>query len=334
MPERSSSSKIARGAALALLGALGLHFLIQRIGYNELLVFLAKLGPRFGLVVLAFIPHFALTTWALWVLLPEQGRPTGARGFVRLSAINLVAFAWNNIGPVTKSMGEVGRVLLLKRLIPGKAAVRAVVFFNLTQTLGTLLAFGLGGLAAPFFFSLSNLLWGFCALAVGVSIVANLLVYFWVKRSGRKTPRSRGKKFRSFRHWLHWTAHQTKKFYRTSPLAFKQSVALCTSARFAEAAVLYAAFACLGEPLSFLEATTLEIGRGIADNLFFFMPYQIGTRELSILYVAQEIIHKGAAAALTAALAFRLGELIWIFAGLLLAPLLERLNEPSPAERP
>ena len=54
------------------------------------------------------------------------------------------------------------------------------------------------------------------------------------------------------------------------------------------------------------------------DNLFFFIPYQVGSREGTILMLTQHVFNAGAKAAVGAAVMYRLVEICWMVFGYIL----------------
>ncbi|MGZ3653067.1 MAG: hypothetical protein ACXWSC_17935, partial [Bdellovibrionota bacterium] len=58
-------------------------------------------------------------------------------------------------------------------------------------------------------------------------------------------------------------------------------------------------------------------GRAIVDNLFFFIPYQVGSREGGIVMLAEHALGLSGAAAVSAAVFYRLVEIFWTGVGYL-----------------
>jgi hypothetical protein len=137
-------------------------------------------------------------------------------------------------------------------------------------------------------------------------------------------------RLRSLVHWLRWISHQVRKYARLYPLRYGVSVCLAALGRMSEGLIFYTIFRALGSPLTLLQSIAVDIGRGIADNAFFFVPYQLGTRELSLVFVTESVLKTGKDAALAGSLVFRLGEICWIVLGFLLGLWMMRGKKAKP----
>lgn len=296
------------------MGVGGLHLLLKDFGYARIVSDIRGLGFDFIPVVLWFLLPFAFQALG-WRILVLSWR---AATLPYLFLVSIVAFAWNNLGPVSKSLGEPTRVILLRDRLPLREALRSMMLINMAQSMGSLLTFGLGAALAPLFFRLSDTAFWITVASALVAMAANVLILLWVLRGHGSHRASRGRRLRAVRHWLRWVVHQLRKYTRIHPGRFAAAVALCSLSRASEGIVFYAVFAALRSPISFWESIALDIGRGIADNAFFFVPYQLGARELSMKFLTESVLRTGADSAIAASLVFRLGEISWIVMGFLL----------------
>jgi uncharacterized protein (TIRG00374 family) len=306
---------------VTLLGVLGLHLILKDFGYKRIYEDLRGLGWGFFPVAISFVLPFSLLALSWWVLLKDHRKRAP---FPYLFFVSLVANAWNNIGPVSKSLGEPTRVLLLSDRVPVRLAVKNTFLFNLTQAMGTLTAFGFGALVAPLLFPLNGAALWITLLSAFVCLTGNFLGVFWILQKTGKISRTHGKKFRKSRHWLAWISHQIRKYARTNPKRYFSSVFLAASARLSEGFVFFLIFSALGSPITLVESLAVDVGRGIADNAFFFIPYQLGSREISLIFVTESILNKAQESAISASLIFRLGEITWILFGFFLGTWLLR----------
>ncbi len=298
---------------VALLGAYGLHSILKDFGYQRAIDDIGSLGPSFVPIFLSFLIPFALLNLAWWMLVAEK-----KISFSYLFSVSLVAMAWNNIGPVAKSLGEPTRVLLLKDRLSTRAAVRSMMLFNLAQTMGTSWAFGFGALLMPLFVPISGTILHVVLIAAALCLTVNGLLVFWMfQKTGRLGP-TKKRKLRPLRHWWRWTSHQLRKYTRNHPFRYLASVGFAGCARLSEGAIFYVIFSALGNPLSLIESIAIDVGRGIADNVFFFVPYQLGTREYTLTFMTESVLGKGQDVSVSASLVFRLGELGWVVSGFLL----------------
>lgn len=293
----------------AVAGVCGMHLLLSDFGYETLFEQIKNVGIDFVPIFLSFTSLFFFLALGWWVLLPQT--------FPRLFAISLVANAWNSIGPVSKSLGEPSRVYLISGEIGERAAMRTMFLFNLAQSMGTGMAFGISALLAPLFFSLTSAALILCGVTCIITLGGNFLLYRWMRMQRNRQIRKRKVRWRKTKHWLDWTSHQVKKFAKSHPRRFAWAVFFCALGRVLEGVAFYFSFRALKAPISILESIALDMGRGIADNAFFFIPYQLGTREASLLFITDSVIHKGSEVALTASILFRIAEISWIGIGLL-----------------
>lgn len=299
---------------IAFGGLAGLHFLLKDFGYAKIAEDLSKLGPNFLPVVFCFLLPFGLQALG-WRLLVQGWR---AATYPYLFLVSIVAFAWNNLGPISKSLGEPTRVMLLRDRLPLREALRSMMLINMAQSMGSLLTFGLGAALAPLFFELSPTAFWVTTASALVAMAGNLLILFWILRGEGATGSTRGMRVRAVRHWLRWVIHQLRKYNRYHPWRFVGAVVLCAASRASEGVVFYTVFRALESPLTLWQAIALDTGRGIADNAFFFVPYQLGTREYSLKFLTESVLHTGSDTAIAASLVFRLGEISWIVLGFLL----------------
>lgn len=302
------------------MGLGGLHLLLKDFGYAKILSDIQGLGFDFVPVVLCFLLPFGFQALG-WRILVFSWK---AATLPYLFLVSIVAFAWNNLGPVSKSLGEPTRVILLRDRLPLREALRSMMLINMAQSVGSLLTFGLGAAVAPLFFTLSDAALGITIASAVVAIGVNLLILAWVIGGHGSRRASRGRSLRAVRHWLRWVIHQLRKYTRLHPGRFAAAVGFCALSRLSEGIVFYAVFAALRSPISVWESIALDTGRGIADNAFFFVPYQLGTRELSLKFLTESVLRTGADSAIAASLVFRLGEISWIVMGFLLGAYLMR----------
>jgi len=79
-------------------------------------------------------------------------------------------------------------------------------------------------------------------------------------------------------------------------------------------------FNALGQPVSYLDALIVNAGSSLILNLLFFIPYDVGSKEGSLFFLAGSVAIMPAAGVFVG-IAARCRELLWILVGLLLAAL-------------
>ena len=106
-------------------------------------------------------------------------------------------------------------------------------------------------------------------------------------------------------------------FSRLHPMRHWLAVACEVAARFVEGTTFYVAFRAMHESVPALTCGLLDVGRALMDNLFFFVPYQVGSREGGIVLLAERAVGVSAGAAVSAAVFYRLVEILWMGIGYL-----------------
>lgn len=290
-----------------------MHVIFRDYGYHRIVQDIGNLGFQFLPIVASFLLPFLLLCLA-WKILLE--RESDRASFSFLFFVSFVANAWNNIGPVSKSLGEPTRVLLLSGKMSVRSSLRSMMLFNLAQAMGTSVVFTLGAALAPLVFNLAENTRRITIGAALISVTVNVIALYWIlKPPGTRRQPTKGRSLRAIAHWLRWISHQLRKYARTYPKRFFGAVALSSLARISEGLIFFVIFASLGTPLTILESVAVDIGRGIADNVFFFVPYQLGTREFSLVFMTEAVLNKASSSAVAASLVFRMGEIFWIFFG-------------------
>lgn len=231
---------------------------------------------------------------------------------------SMISVAWNNLSPFVKVLGEPMRVVMLENLMSRKDAARSMVLYNIVHILGTLLAFFVGALATLILYPVSEgFRVGFIALLVASPLLTLLLFSLprLVKHLGRSARRNK-LVYAGF--WLRWSFSKIRIFSRSEPKRFWAAVGLEILARFVEGLTFYIAFQALGQPASALACSLLDVGRALMDNIFFFIPYQVGSREGGIVLMAEHALHISGNVAVSAAVLYRLVEIFWMGMGYLL----------------
>jgi hypothetical protein len=305
-------------ALFSVLGAASFVFILHGYGFAHLGADIEGLGWWVLPLGLSFAP-VAFLYGVAWFLVTPQLSLRYLPSMLPLSAISL---GWNNLSPFVKVLGEPMRVVLIERWIPRKAALASVVLYNLVHILGTLIAFILGAALILALFPVSHTIrMAFSA----VGLLAFLLLFgiyflpYFSLRAGRR--RQAGRKpsfFQKASFWLRWSFSRMRIFGRLHPWRFWSAVGVETIVRFVEGITFYVAFRALAAPISVLQASLLDVGRALLDNAFFFIPYQVGSREAGILLLSKSVLGIGEASVVSATVFYRLVEILWMGIGYLL----------------
>ena len=301
-------------AAFSLLGLGSFAYILNGYGFSRIAGDIISLGWWSVPLALSWAPVVFCYALAWLLITPEMGL-SHLGALFRLSVISV---AWNNLSPFVKVLGEPVRVIMLRKWIDPKAAARSMVLYNIVHTLGTLLAFFVGALAILIFFPVSDgIRKGFLALMVATPLLAAALFYLphLARGRGRSAKRNR---LVATGFWLLWGFSKIRIFSRRYPARFWAAVLLEVAARFVEGLTFYVAFLALGEPASLFVSALLDVGRALVDNVFFFIPYQVGSREGGIVLLAEHALRVNSEMAVAAAVLYRLVEILWMGIGYLL----------------
>jgi uncharacterized protein (TIRG00374 family) len=296
----------------SVLGLVSLYSILHKYGFDRIGNDLGNLGWWFIPLALSFVPVAFCYSLAWKLTVPEL--PISKAGmFFRFT---LVSVAWNNLSPFVKVLGEPMRVSLLEKSVPRKIAIRSVVLYNLVHLLGTIIAFVFGAFIILFYFPVSSSIrLGFIGLIVFFSLL--FVITYFLPKFRLRAKRTPGKKgfFLKMGFWIRWAFSRVRMFSKAHPGKFWAGVFLETLARFVEGLTFYVAFHALNDPVPALYCALLDVGRALMDNIFFFIPYQVGSREAGLLLLSDHVIHMGAATAVSAAVFYRLVEILWMGIG-------------------
>lgn len=300
--------------AFALAGLASLFFILRNYGFAKLIIDIESLGWWAVPISLSFLPVLILYSAAWWLVTPKA-KISSFPSFVQLTTIGI---AWNNLSPFVKILGEPIKVSLLQKHISKKDSLKSVILYNLVHTYGTIGAFITGAALILWVYPVPvGFRTGFLVL-IGLSSLL-LLVLTQIpkiipssKRKGRRTFLSKT----GF--WIRWSFSKIRVFSNQHPARFWLAVLLEISARFVEGLTFYIAFYALANPITVAQAALLDVGRAVLDNLFFFIPYQVGSREASVQFLAENVLTSGHGSAISAAIFYRLVEILWIGIGYIL----------------
>ncbi len=315
---------------LGVVGLTSLIWILKTYGVREIAGEFQKLGPWTAVLILSFLPTVVCYS-AAWILVTEfpqrPGRVTLQRLWL-LSRIMVTSISWNNLTPFLKVGGEPFKWMALRKHLDSDRALESVVVYNLAHLLGTLLAFFVCALVLIVCFPAASSFEPWLWLVVLGSVLSAALIWFLpgiiVRRvlrhrsrsRSRSQPRSRLRKYGlkfawQFRRSVRWGGRNVSGYTR---LGF--AVVIEAIARWAEGLTFYVAFLAMGLSISLFESGTLDVARTIVDTGTFFVPYQLGTRESGVSFVLEHVLGRGVSGALTAVLAYRGVEIIWLLIGL------------------
>ena len=301
----------------ALLGTVGLaslFFILRDYGFAKLLQDISLTGWWVFPLLFSFVPVLLLYSLAWHLVTPEKPW----RAFPHLFRLMIISIAWNNLSPFIKVFGEPIKITALTPNLGRRTAIKSILLYNLVHIYGTVLAFVLGAILLLWCYHVpSAYKIGFVSL-IGVFLVALAAIYFLPKAKKRKRSRRKNGLVRKVNLWLHWSLSKIRVFNKNHPGRLLLAVFLETLARFVEGVTFFFAFYSLKHPISLSASALLDVGRALLDNLFFFIPYQVGSREAGLIFLTERVMNLQDCPQVSAAILYRLVEVIWILIGYLL----------------
>lgn len=299
-------------ALFGILGLCSLFYILHGYGFASLGHDLEHLGWWSVPLALSFLPTITCYATAWLLVTPELG----VRHLPALVRYSSISVAWNNLSPFVKAFGEPVRAQMLGKWISPRAAARSVVVYNLVHVIGTLGSFFLGSLLLLVFFPVTGVIrMGlFAFLLVAPALIAALFSFPYISKKllGRTVKRTR---LALAGFWVRWSFSKMRTFSRHYPARFWAAAGMEILARFVEGCTFYVSFQALGKPVPAFTCSLLDIGRALMDNIFFFVPYQVGSREGGIVLLAQHAVGVAAGAAISGAVFYRLVEIFWMGTG-------------------
>lgn len=303
----------------SIIGIISLYKIIQSYGFDVLKNEFKNSGLMLTFLILTFIPTLFCYSIS-WLLATNHHRMSGNMSrtkkvflFAKFSAISI---AWNNLTPFLKVGGEPLKYLMLSRYLNKRDAVKSTINYNIIHLLATALSFIIGAIILCLAYDLPTPMkyaaWGFVAFFI-------LLLYLSVLIMRTKfTYLARFDEWYPLRLFIVNTSVITKRlthYYRNHHRNFWLSILFDTAARFIEGITFYYGFMIIKHPISLLSSSVLDVARTLIDTIFFFIPYQVGSREEGVKFFMNKVLLINPSGFLTAVLFYRLVEIAWIVIG-------------------
>lgn len=314
--------KIRRNLFRLIFTAIGLASLVHIIrSYGPSLIIeeAKRSGPVLVFLILTFIP--TLVCYAIsWMLATDHQKMdkdlTLLKKTIIFSKYTLMSISWNNLTPFLKVGGEPLKFMMLERHLPRSEALASTINYNIIHLVATAFSFIVCAFLLVFFYDLTAVVL-YCALAFGG------LCFFLIYGSYKFLHSSFLHSFKHFRFRIIKMIVINMKiglrrihyFYKKKPEAFIFSLLADLVARFIEGLTFYFGFSLIKHPISFLSASIIDVGRTFIDTIFFFIPYQIGSREEGVHFLMEKVMLIDSKGFLTVVLFYRFVEIFWIGAG-------------------
>lgn len=305
-------------ALFAVLGAIGIVLFTYYSGWEQIASDFRKVGWLIIPLCLTFLPTAFLYGVGWWLVTPRlKSLPVleSARFFFIGS---LLGVAWNNLTPFAKVGGEVVRVLYLSKKIPRPQAIASVLTYNLTHLVGAFFSFVVAAFLFLWVWQVpeSTRLWvglggaaSFFASVICVSIPLSLKKLQKRGFTRRLLKKSKGGVLTLY------ALKQNQRFFQKYTFRWITAVIVEVVARFIEGLTFYFIFLKLGTHVDIFKSFAYDVARTFADTLFFFVPYSLGSRELFLNVLMQEVYLLPVTLAISSSLIYRLIEIIWTALG-------------------
>ena len=325
MVESVESRGVGRRSQLLFFaaGAIALVVLIARAGPAQLLADVREAGWAVPAIVAVYGFVYTLNTaaWRLTMIEPPR------LSFPKAWVINVAAFSINYLTPFASIGGEPFKIVAASQWMGPRNGAASVLNYRLVHMQAHILVFLTGVTLAfvllpPGTIATSVLL----LLTAGLLAIGSLLLA--VHREGVIERlfdfASRIPLLRRFavmleprRAALVEVDRQLIAFHRSSPARYYGALFLEYSGRVASMLEFFIIARAVGHPVSFGTAFLIGGFSSLIVNLFFFMPFNVGSKEGG-LYVIFAALGLPSRLGIAAAVISRLREIIWIVIGLLL----------------
>ncbi len=303
------------------VGAIALAILIMRANPRQLAADVREAGWTVPAIVAVYGIVYVLNTIAWRLTMIEPPRLSYGRAWT----INVAAFAMNYLTPFASVGGEPFKIVAASQWMGPRNATASVLNYRLVHIQAHVMVFLTGVVLASFILPAGTIGTSVLALTTVMLLLLGALLLA-VHREGvverlfdflGRLPLLRGITRRLDRAALVEIDRQLIAFHRSSPVRYYGALLTEYGARVFSMLEFFIIARGLGHPVSFATAFLIGGFSSLVVNLFFFMPFNVGSKEggLYAIFAALGLPpHIGVAAAVIS----RIRELTWILIGLLL----------------
>jgi uncharacterized protein (TIRG00374 family) len=304
-------------------GAVALTVLVVRAGPRQLLADVEEAGWAVPAIVGVYGVVYTLNTIAWRLTMIEKPRLP----FIRAWVVNVAAFAINYLTPFASIGGEPFKIVAASQWMGARNGAASVLNYRLVHMQAHILVFLTGVILAFFLLPAGTIATSLLIVLTLVLLVIGALLLA-VHREGvierlfdlaGRIPllSSFAIRLEPRRSALMEVDRQLIAFHRSSPMRYYGALIMEYSARVLSMLEFFIIARGVGHPVSFGTAFLIGGFSSLVVNLFFFMPFNVGSKEggLAVIFAALGLPSRlGVAAAVVS----RLRELSWIGIGLLL----------------
>ncbi len=307
-----------------VIGLAVFIYLITEFGFDNILANVSKTGWWF-LPIIGVWAFVYLLNAVAWYLILGEGKKNIS--FLKVLNVTISGFAINYVTPFVNLGGEPYRVLVLKDYVGMHRAVSSVILYTMLHFLSHFLFWITAIIMAAFFMTLSQPL-KISLIIVFIVLIAFTFFVFSRHKNGifhaifsllRKIKflKSLEKKLLKKEESLLKIDDQIKDLFNNRKNAFYWTLFLEYFARTVASLEFYFIFRAVGMEISFFEAFYISAASSLIIQMFFFMPFELGTREGS-LYLVVDSLKLTAGIGIYIGIVNRLREFFWILIGLIL----------------
>lgn len=306
-----------------VVGAIALTVLIVRAGLDQLLHDVREAGWTVPAIVGVYGIVYVLNTiaWRLTMIEPPQ------LDFGRAWTVNVAAFAMNYLTPFASIGGEPFKIVAASQWMGTRNATASVLNYRLVHIQAHLLVF-LTGVGLAFLILPTGTIATSVLLVLAIVLVALASLLIAVHREGvierlfdlmLRAPivRSVARKLEPRRSALIDIDNQLIAFHRANPGRYYAALFTEYAARVFSMLEFFIIARGIGHPVNFGTAFLIGGFSSLVVNLFFFMPFNVGSKEGG-LYAIFAALGLPSRLGVAAAVISRIRELSWILIGLLL----------------
>jgi uncharacterized protein (TIRG00374 family) len=315
-----------------LVGAVALTVMIVRADPSQLWEDVRNAGWAVPASVGVYGVVYLLNSIAWLMTMFEEPRLSLYRAYV----ISVAAFAMNYMTPFASIGGEPFKILAASQWMGARNATASVLNYRLVHMQAHLLVF-LTGIVLAFILLPSGAIPLPVLALMAIVLIVLATILFAIHREGvierlldlpRHIPFMKGlaAKLESRREAFIAVDRQLIEFYNANPLRYYGALAFEYGARVFSMLEFFFIAKAVGHPVSFGTAFLIGGFSSLVVNLFFFMPFNVGSKEGGLYFIFTKL-GLPARLGVAAAVLSRLRELTWIAIGLVLVLLTRRSVE-------
>ncbi len=307
-----------------IIGLAVFSYLINDFGLDNIISNVKKTGWWFVPVVGIWGLVYYMNAWAWYYVIDAKQKNVP---FIEVLKITISGFAINYVTPFVNLGGEPYRILMLKKPIGTNSAVSSVILYTMLHFLSHFFFWVTAILCALILLPLSTELKIILEVAL---IILSVFIWFVFRRHKRgifeslinsiaKIPllKKLKKKLEPKENSLMKIDEEIKHLFNNRKNAFYSALVLDYLSRMVGSLEFLFILKAIGMDISFMEAFYISAGSSLIINIFFFMPFELGTREGS-LYLVLDSVKLSAGIGIYIGIINRAREFFWILIGLIL----------------